>query len=553
MATRQQILTAVAHKTLLENPQMYANITNVQALRKEQARRWAQRVIGLNDPGAGAVEQAFANAGEISDVLPKLLDIKAKTLKPIQDKSSEAIKQKTGMSDMLARILIANIGAEGQTKAQFMGASSGISTTALAESGKNLELKGKFTEDAIGFAASKDPADVRRLDEQFGAILAETKAGGSAPTSKATQMVRGMTPAEQVGLLHRAIQTQDPDVHDNVVGLLDQAGKLDGALAYAAAKAAGDKGLQDKASALGTDLLLSGPDGATQVDRMQAEIRKGLVVTNPRRGAELRKTLDAMGDPELIKQLDDAIGSTLTDDEKKALKDIDEAIEKAKAEKDLVSPMEMRAQIRTSEGYVGAAQEALEKAGIEDSGRLLGLGAAARRAARQQTRGIVKEAEGEGEDTKVVAKRLALTAAQARERRIRAGGWADAKAPDGDPPDAVGGVGKTAEGGGGVSTRTAPLPELDEEGLEEAPEPAPAPSSAPAAPTTAEKKNEASTASWEASRAARRTGASSALRNLLDKKRTSGASSAEEDEEEKVASTRLQSRPADWLWRSSVG
>lgn len=553
MATRQQILTAVAHKTLLENPQMYANITNVQALRKEQARRWAQRVIGLNDPGAGAVEQAFANAGEISDVLPKLLDGKAKALEPIQKKAEQALKSRIEMDDALARILIANIGAEGQTKAQFMGASSGISTTALAESGKNLELKGKFTEDAIGFAASKDPADVRRLDEQFGAVLAETKAGGSAATSKATQMVRGMTPAEQVGLLHRAIQTQDPDVHDNVVGLLDQAGKLDGALAYAAAKAAGDKGLQDKASALGTDLLLSGPDGATQVDRMQAELRKGIVVTNPRRGAQLKATREALGDEKVIGQLDRAIAGVVTPEEAKVLRDYDEAIEKAKAEKDLVSPMEMRAQIRTSEGYVGAAQEALEKAGIEDSGRLLGLGVAARRAARQQTRGIVKEAEGDGKDTKVVAKRLALTAAQARERRIRAGGWADAKAPDGDPPDDVGEASKAGEdGGGGVSTRTAPLPELDEEGLEEAPDPAPAPSSAPAAPTTAEKKNEASTASWEASRAARRTGASSALRSLLDKKRASGASPAEEDEEEKVASARPQSRPADW-WRSSVG
>lgn len=553
MATRQQILTAVAHKTLLENPQMYANITNVQALRKEQARRWAQRVIGLNDPGAGAVEQAFANAGEISDVLPKLLDGKAKALEPIQKKAEQALKSRIEMDDALARILIANIGAEGQTKAQFMGASSGISTTALAESGKNLELKGKFTEDAIGFAASKDPADVRRLDEQFGAVLAETKAGGSAPTAQATQMVRGMTPAEQVGLLHRAIQTQDPAVHDSVLGLLDQAGKLDGALAYAAAKAAGDKGLQDQATALGIDLLLSGPDGATQVDRAQAELRKGIVVTNPRRGAQLKATREALGDEKVIGQLDRAIAGVVTPEEAKVLRDYDEAIEKAKAEKDLVSPMEMRAQIRTSEGYVGAAQEALEKAGIEDSGRLLGLGAAARRAARQQTRGIVKEAEGEGEDTKVVAKRLALTAAQARERRIRAGGWADAKAPEGDPPDDVGGTGKAGEdGGGGVPTRPTPLPEPDEAGLEDAPDPAPTVPLAPAEPTASEKKGAASAASWEASRAARRTGASSALRNLLDKKRASGASPAEEDDEEKVASAQMQSRPADW-WRSSVG
>lgn len=553
MATRQQILTAVAHKTLLENPQMYANITNVQALRKEQARRWAQRVIGLNDPGAGAVEQAFANAGEISDVLPKLLDGKAKALEPIQKKAEQALKSRIEMDDALARILIANIGAEGQTKAQFMGASSGISTTALAESGKNLELKGKFTEDAIGFAASKNPADIQRLNEKYSAVLGQTKAGGDGSTTEAVALLKGMPPEDAVGMLQRAIESKDADIHANMTSLLTQAGLMDGALAYAAAKAAGDKGLQDKATALGIDLRLSGPEGTTQIDRMQAELRKGIVVTNPRRGAQLKATREALGDEKVIGQLDRAIAGVVTPEEAKALKDIDDAIEKAKAEKDLVSPMEMRAQIRTSEGYVGAAQEALEKADIEDSGRLLGLGAAARRAARQQTRGIVKEAEGEGKDTKVVAKRLALTAAQARERRIRAGGWADAKAPEGDPPDDVGGTGKAGEdGGGGVSTRPTPLPEPDEEGLEDAPDPAPTPSPAPAAPTTAEKRGEASAASWEASRAARRTGASSALRNLLDKKWASGASPAEEDDEEKVASAHLQSRPADW-WRSSVG
>ena len=552
MATRQQILTAVAHKTLLENPQMYANITNVQALRKEQARRWAQRVIGLNDPGAGAVEQAFANAGELSDVLPKLLDGKAKALEPIQKKAEQALKSKIDMDDALARILIANINAEGQTKAQYMGASSDISTAALAESGKNLELKGEFTRNAIGFAASKDPNKVKQMDEQFSAVRQLTASGGEGSTADATKMVRGMSPAEQVGLLHRAIETQDADVYASMESLLNQAGKLDVALAYAADVAANDETLSDQAIALGIDMRLTGPKGTTQVDRMQNVLRTGLVVTNPRRGAQLKATREAMGDEKVIGQLDSAIAGILTPDEKKVLQDYDDAIAKAKAEKDLVSPTEMRAQIRTSEGYVDSAQQALQDAGIEDSGRLLGLGAAARRAARQQTRGIVKEVDGEGEETKVTTKRLALTAAQAQARRIRAGGWADAKQKVGeeDPPDDL------SKPAGGVDSRRTPLPDLDEKGLVEAEDPtttqATAAPAAPVEPSATDKKAEVGATSWEAAQRARRTGAASALRGLLDKRRAGGPPVPEEDEEEKLVSTQPRNRPADW-WRSSVG
>jgi hypothetical protein len=444
MATRRQVLTAAAHQILLENPEMYRNIANMQDLRREQARRWAQRIVGLNDPGPGAVEQAYMKSDSMNKMLPELLDTKAKILKPIQDAAIEALKSKVGMDDALARILIANINAEGQTKANYLGALSEISTTALKNAVDLLEKQTTFTQNALGLAAPKNEEGVKKVNDLYTTVTAQTAAGGTSPTTEMTRALETAAPEELAGLLNKAAETKDPAVYARVEGAIKQAGKLDSLLGHVAKVTAADQTASAQYAALGLDMRVAGTEGESQVDRMQKALKSGLVGTNPARGAALRRTLEAMGDERLKGQLDDAIAQKVTPEVRDALDQVDAAIAEASASKDLVAPSEVREQMRTSEGYVEKAEEYLKQAGIEDSGKLIGLGAAARRAAKQQRRGFVKDIEGEGPEAKVETRRLSLNKKEALDRKNVAGGWSETK---GAPPSMP-----TSESSGGAAT-----------------------------------------------------------------------------------------------------
>lgn len=448
MATRRQVLTAAAHQILLENPEMYRNIANMQDLRREQARRWAQRIVGLNDPGPGAVEQAYMKSDSMNKMLPELLDTKAKILKPIQDAAMEALKGRVGMDDALARILIANINAEGQTKANYLGALSEISTTALKNAVDLLEKQTAFTQNALGLAAPKDDVGIQKVNALYTTATARTSAGGTTPTTEMTQALETAAPEELAGLLNKAAETKDPAVYARVEEAITQAGKMDSLLGHVAKVTAADQNASNQYATLGLDMRVAGAEGESQVDRMQKALKSGLVGTNPARGAVLRKTLAAMGDEGLKRQLDDAIAQKVTPDVKKALDQVDAAIAEASASKDLVAPSEVREQMRTSEGYVEKAREYLEQAGIKDSGKLIGLGAAARRAAKQQRRGFVKDInEEKGPEAKVETRRLSLNKTEALARKNVAGGWSETKeappsTPSREPSDKVGAAAK---------------------------------------------------------------------------------------------------------------
>ena len=565
MATRREVLTAAAHKVLLENPEMYRNIANVQALRKEQARRWTQRIVGLNDPGPGSVEQAFMSSGEMNDLIPKLLDQKAKLLKPIAEKATEALKQKAGLDETLGKILIANIGAEGQSKTAWLNASGGLNQAALKISFEALEKQGEYARDALGLSVPKDEASTAKIIEAYDAALGKSAGGGNAPQGTAEDLVRTMSPGQVAGLLHKAIETGDSGVVTLMEDLIGQSGKRPAMLEYMAAKAAEDEGMQDKFSALVLGVTVDGEKGVSQVDRMQQILSQGLVATNPSRGATLRKTLDAMGDPKFNKQLDDAIEQATTDDEKKALKDVDDALAKANASVDLAMPTEMREQIRTSSGYVEEAENALEQAGIEDDGKLMGLGAAARRAARQQARGLTKDLEGQGADATVSTRRLALSKAQALARKNKAPGWANSE--DEKVEEGV----EAARAAAKAKGKERPNPvngsfELDDDdnsdidtgvldnkegmgtfrGVEYD-------DGMKIRPTAREQVDEAAQTGLDAASASRRSGAAAALRRLLGGSRPRPApiepAAEDEEPEEVVADAPPSRRPADY-WSS---
>jgi hypothetical protein len=555
-------MTAAAHKVLLENPEMYRNITNVQALRKEQARRWAQRIVGLNDPGPGSVEQAFMYSGEMSDLIPKLLDQKSKLLKPLAEKATEALKQRTGLDDSLSKILIANIGAEGQTKASWLSASGGLSQDALELSLKGLEQQGQYARDALGFATPKDEVSVAKITAAYASATARTASGGDSSQTEAEDLLRTMPPGEVAGVMLKALESEDSGVVDQVESLIERAGQQGPMVNFMATKAFEDEGMKAKFNAFGLGVTVSGEEGTSQVDRMQQALSRGMVATHPGRGATLRKTLEAMGDPKLKQQLDDAIEQKTTPEEKKALKDVDDALAKANKEVDLTSPTEMREQIRTSSGYVEEAERALEQAGIEDDGRLMGLGAAARRAARQQSRGLEKSLEGAGEDATVSTRRLALSKAQSLARKNKAPGWANSE-DDKVAEGAEAARAKSTEPAEGKkkdpTSGSFDLDDFDDsdiktdvidnkEGMgtfkgEEI-------DGWKITPSAREKVDEASKASIDAARASRRSGAAGALKGMMEGFRNKPVPEIpEEDDEEKLADAGPAKRPADY-WRT---
>ena len=563
MATRREVMTAAAHKVLLENPEMYRNITNVQALRKEQARRWTQRIVGLNDPGPGSVEQAFMYSGEMSDLIPKLLDQKSRLLRPLAEKATEALKQRTGLDDTLGKILIANIGAEGQTGAAFINASGGLSQDALELSLKGLEQQGQYARDALGFATPKDPVAVDKITAAYASATARTASGGDSSQSEAESLLRAMPPGEVAGVMLKALESGDSDVVSQVESLIKQADQQGPMVAFMATKALEDEGMKAKFNAFGLGVTVSGEEGTSQVDRMQKVLSRGMVATHPGRGATIRKTLDAMGDPKFKQQLDDAIDQKTTPEEKKALKDVDDALAKANKEVDLTSPTEMREQIRTSSGYVEEAERALKQAGIEDDGRLKGLGAAARRAARQQSRGLEKSLEGAGEAATVSTRRLALSKAQSLARKNKAPGWAnseDDKTDEGveaarakstepaegkkkDPTDGSFDL-NDADYTDDIKVGTRKDEELNSGGG------VMPPSLEDAEPSAREKVEEASKANIDAARASRRSGAAGALKGMMEGFRNKPAPEVpEEDEDEKFVDAGPAKRPADY-WRT---
>ena len=556
MANRREVLTAAAHKVLLDNPEMYRNIANVQALRKEQARRWTQRIVGLNDPGPGSVEQAFMSSGDMNEIIPKLLDQKAKLLKPLAEKATEALKQKVGMDDSLAKILIANIGAEGQSKAAWLNASGGLNQEALKISFEALEKQGQYTRDALGLAAPTDDMSVANIDKAYAAALGRSAGGGESSQTEAEALVKAATPAELAGLLNRAYQSKDEGVIERIGEMIEKSGKQQDLIVYTATKTAEDTKMRDRFSALSLDVAVAGEKGVSQVDRMQQTLSRGMIATDPRRGAVIRNTLAAMGDPVLKKQLDDAVGQKVSDEEKKALKDVDDALAKANASVDLAMPTEVREQSRTCSGYVEAAEKALEQAGTEDDGKLMGLGAAARRAARQQSRGVTKDLEGEGEDAQVSTRRLALSKAQTLARKNKAPGWANSE--DDKVKEGV----EAARAAEKVEAKKKADPvggsfELDDEDNSDIDVGTPdidgwkiPPSKKPAA---REQASDAAQTSLEAARASRRSGAASALRGLLEGSRPKPAPSepveADDEDEAVAADAPLPRRPVDYYRR----
>lgn len=567
MATRREVMTAAAHKVLLENPEMYRNITNVQALRKEQARRWAQRIVGLNDPGPGSVEQAFMYSGEMSDLIPKLLEQKSRLLKPLAEKAMEALKQKPGLDETLGKILIANIGAEGQTGAALINASGALSQDALELSLKSLDQQGQYARDALGFATPKDEVSVAKITAAYASATARTASGGDSSQTEAEDLLRAMPPEQVAGVMLKALESEDSGVVDQVESLIERAGQQGPMVSFMATKALEDEGMKAKFNAFGLGVTVSGEKGTSQVDLMQQMLSRGMVATHPGRGATLRKTLDAMGDPKLKQQLDDAIEQKTTPEEKKALKDVDDALAKANKEVDLTSPTEMREQIRTSSGYVEEAERALKQAGIEDDGKLMGLGAAARRAARQQSRGLEKSLEGEGETATVSTRRLALSKAQSLARKNKAPGWANSE----DDKTAEGvDAARAAEAAkvkniktpdketpllGSFELNDADYTDDIKVGARKDEEPnfgggVMPPSLEDAEPSARKKVEEASKESIDAARTSRRSGAAGALKGMMEGFRNKPVPEIpEEDDEEKRADAGPAKRPADY-WRT---
>jgi hypothetical protein len=549
MATRRQVFTAAAHQVLLDNPEMYRNISNLQALRREQAGRWAQRALLLQDPGAGMVERAFMNAGEMDEQIPKLLDTKAKILKPIQEKAMEALKKKVELDDTLAKILIANINAEGQTKASGASALADLGTKQFETAAKTAELQMETWKNGVSSAAPKDQRGVEEVDALYGAALALDAGGGTSDTVAAEELFRGKSPAVVAGLLAKAYETADDRVVENVKGAIAASGMEKGLVSYVANHEANAANFSDtfKTLAVETQLSKGEDDTRTQADMLQQSVKATYVSTTPSRGKQLRQTLDALGDPVIAQQLNDAISQALSPEDEKILDQVDEALKKAQESKELASPTEIREQMRTSAGGVETFQKKLKQAGVEDE-KLIGMGAAFRRAARQQARGQVKELEGEGDAAVVSTRRLALSKAEALARKNKAPGWADYSdkppkgekpKPDDSRPDAAGDI----KLGGSV------LPSSGEEEEDIKLGGGVLPSSEPTE-GEAVKREEAALGALDAGRAARRSGALNSLRTLLSKPRPVAPSAEPEDEEEVYVDTGPRPRPQGYKWGS---
>lgn len=546
MATRRQIFTAAAHQVLLDNPEMYRNISNLQALRREQAGRWAQQMLLLNDPGPGMVERAFMNAGEMDEQIPKLLETRAKILKPIQEKAAKALDDKMGYNGDLVKILTANISAEGQIKASGVGAIANVTQAQFDAAIKVAQGKADLLDRGIDMAAPKDDAGLAKVDSLFRAALGKDAGGGNSPTVDATEALRTATPSELAGLMKQARETGNQDVYDTVKGALQQAGRMDEMLSHVASSEAYIADATDTYTLLGIESQLSKPDGdsRTQADMALQNIKGAFLNSGPGRGKMLRETLDALGDEKYLEQLDAAISQEISPEEKKALDQVDEALKKAQENKELASPTEIREQMRTSAGGVETFQEKLKQAGVEDE-KLIGMGAAFRRAARQQARGQVKELEGEGDAAVVNTRRLALSKAEALARKNKAPGWADySDAPSNgvtSKPEAK----EAAPSRPGIDPKLDELPDKPDEKVE-----VEAPAATSGGVDTRGAAYEAGAGALDAGRAARRSGALNSLRTLLSKPRSVAPIAEPENEEEVYVDTGPRPRPPGYKWGS---
>ena len=536
MATRREALTAAAHKVLLSNPGLYRDITNVQALRREQVSRAAQRLLTLNDPGAGAVERAFQDAGEMSEQLPKLLKTKADLMDGLQKTVQEALKRKTALDDGAVKIISAGIGAEGQTKQAYI---NGLSAQDVAGIKARVEIEqahGEFTRDTLSaVGAASTPEDLKAADEKLSQFRALSAAGGSNPDTGTREFFNSLSPQATAQMLAAAAKTDDQGLITSIQTGLKAADKLDAVVGYLSDVAQANDALRARADGVSNETLIAGPEGVTQADRQRNALKAGLFAMTPSRAQSLRTAWDILSKPEEFAQLNATIKGAVPPDLKKTIDQIDDAIDKASRSRDLASPTEVREAIRTSEGVVETAKEELAKAGVEDDGRLMGLGAAVRRATRQQQRGLVKEI---GEDKEVKTRRLSMIKEQALARKNKAN-WAE-KPPSEDEKEEA--QIKAVEAAQKASPDRKPgkpiiLDDEEDETLPEAldPEaggPMPVPGQALAVDQTREAARAAQdTAIASATASRRREGVLDSLRKYLPKQ----ASAPAEEEEEQAA------------------
>jgi hypothetical protein len=535
MATRREALTAAAHKVLLSNPGLYRDITNVQALRREQVSRAAQRLLTLNDPGAGAVERAFQDAGEMSEQLPKLLKTKADLMDGLQKTVQEALKRKTALDDGAVKIISAGIGAEGQTKQAYI---NGLSAQDVAGIKARVEIEqahGEFTRDTLSaVGAASTPEALKAADEKLSQFRALSAAGGSSSDTGTREFFNSLSPQATAQMLAAAAKTDDQGLITSIQTGLKTADKLDAVVSYLGDVAQANDALRARADGISNETLIAGPEGVTQADRQRNALKAGLFAMSPSRAQSLRTAWDILSKPEEFAQLNDTIKGAVPPDLQKTIDQIDDAIDKASRARDLASPTEVREAIRTSEGVVETAREELDKAGIEDDGRLMGLGAAVRRATRQQQRGLVKEI---GEDKEVKTKRLSMIKEQALARKNKAN-WAEKELGEDEANDRKADAVKAANDASPNKKSNTPL-DIDLEGLpEDAPDPKEktAPGDTPVRPPESERLREAAreargTAIASATASRRREGVLDSLRKYLPRQAPAPA----EEEEEQVA------------------
>ncbi len=535
MATRREALTAAAHKVLLSNPGLYRDITNVQALRREQVSRAAQRLLTLNDPGAGAVERAFQDAGEMSEQLPKLLKTKADLMDGLQKTVQEALKRKTALDDGAVKIISAGIGAEGQTKQAYI---NGLSAQDVAGIKARVEIEqahGEFTRDTLSaVGAASTPEALKAADEKLSQFRALSAAGGSSSDTGTREFFNSLSPQATAQMLAAAAKTDDQGLITSIQTGLKTADKLDAVVSYLGDVAQANDALRARADGISNETLIAGPEGVTQADRQRNALKAGLFAMSPSRAQSLRTAWDILSKPEEFAQLNDTIKGAVPPDLQKTIDQIDDAIDKASRARDLASPTEVREAIRTSEGVVETAREELDKAGIEDDGRLMGLGAAVRRATRQQQRGLVKEI---GEDKEVKTKRLSMIKEQALARKNKAN-WAEKELGEDEANDRKADAVKAANDASPNKKSNTPL-DIDLEGLpEDAPDPKEktAPGDTPVRPPESERLREAAreargTAIASATASRLREGVLDSLRKYLPRQAPAPA----EEEEEQVA------------------
>jgi hypothetical protein len=545
MATRREALTAAAHKVLLSNPGLYRDITNVQALRREQVSRAAQRLLTLNDPGAGAVERAFQDAGEMSEQLPKLLKTKADLMDGLQKTVQEALKSKTALDEGAVRIIVAGIGAEGQAKAAYNNAFSDMSVAnSKARIDAGLAQGSLVREMLTSYGAKQTPDEVAKTAEALNSFRAATAGGGTSQSVDTRKFLGGLSPQQALQMMATAANTNDSELISNLQAGLDEAGKLDAAVGLLREYAAADKDFSGRLDVLSTETLLSGPEGTTQADRQVQGLRTGLFVMSPKKAEDLKRSREILSDPAQVEILNKQIAGEVPPDMRKALDQIDDAIDKASRSRDLASPTEVREAIRTSEGVVQTAREELDKAGIEDDGRLMGLGAAVRRATRQQQRGLVKEI---GEDKEVKTRRLSMIKEQALARKNKAN-WAEKPLTEDEADDRKGDAVKSANDASPNKKANTPL-DFSLDGLpEDAPDPEEktAPGVAPGQPPATEQTRKAAreardTAIASATASRRREGVLDSLRKYLPKQ--APAPAEEEEEQDAFATPGPKKRP----------